>query len=87
MTASYCCAKQEEVTMKNCHGKVQNRVFFFPAGASKKIGHVMSMQELTLRVVCVCAVLGALPVGDGPGRFMLFGWQREEEEFLVAILL
>lgn len=47
----------------------------------------MSMQELTLRVVCVCAVLGALPVGDGPGRFMLFGWQGEEEEFLVAILL
>ena len=60
---------------------------FFPAGASKKIGHVMSMQELTPGVVCVSAVLGALPVGSGPGKFMLFGWQGEEGEFLVTILL
>ena len=47
----------------------------------------MSMQELTPGVVCVSAVLGALPVGSGPGKFMLFGWQGEEGEFLVTILL
>lgn len=46
----------------------------------------MSMQELTPRVVCVCAVLGALLVGGGPGNFFFVWGQEKEGKVLVTIL-